>query len=316
MSKSSATPIVVPPRESGAEAPNFPGPEACASFPKSTLSLTQDLATILAAPSSQPPREPHVGLVPDGRTSAVPVMDVTDAGSTSEEELGIPVSNLAARACAVAAPSPPGTTIPGFGGPSRNPIHDTARRQPESVVGENDVLDSMPSHSREWVADLESVVNKTSVELKVLADTAVEAWPWVRCRKGDVVAGVARGHPTSDAVWCWFYRDGLRCEGAIARGLCQMCEPYDFVLQISAEGDTPLGIRGSVKRNGLAVEGVRAGGLVDRWNRSCTQGAMRNIVRVGDVIVSANGVVDPAGMLTALRHAEFLCVCFQRGSGA
>jgi hypothetical protein len=242
-------------------------------------------------------------------------MDATDAGSAGEEELGIPDSNLAARAFGVVAPSPPATTIGGFGGHSRDPLHDTARRLPESV-SESDLVDSVPSHSQEWVAELESAVNKTSVELKVLADTAVEAWPWVRCRKGDVVAGVARGYPTGDAVWCWFYRDGLRCEGAIARGLCQMCEPYDFVLHISAEGDTPLGLRGVVRRKGLLVQGVRAGGLVDRWNRSCTQGAVRNIVRVGDLIVSANGVVDPAGMLTALRHAEYLCVCVQRGSGA
>lgn len=63
-----------------------------------------------------------------------------------------------------------------------------------------------------------------------------------------------------------------------------------------------LDIRSGGEGRFLVVQRVLPGGMVDAWNRSCSQGSKRGQkVSAGDTLVSVNGAADCYGMLFALR---------------
>ena len=136
--------------------------------------------------------------------------------------------------------------------------------------------------------------------------TGVDKVQLLPCQEGDLVTGVSMLHETSvgEMVWCIMYYDGLRMEGAVPRISCSPCDPYEFMLQMSVAPEASLGLRGSAHPHGLEVDGVKPGGIIDKWNKACALAVMRNALRRGDVIVSANGCQDSASMLASLRRSS------------
>merc|ERR1712039_293119 len=76
------------------------------------------------------------------------------------------------------------------------------------------------------------------------------------------------------------------------------------IVQVSLPPGSMLGLRGSAHAQGLEVEEIRAGGIIDeKWNRGAALSFARDVLRKGDIIVSANGRADAVGILNALRRA-------------
>jgi len=170
--------------------------------------------------------------------------------------------------------------------------------------------------AEDWGADLLVFANQLSVELAVLSTRSGAAGgPWLDCEAGDIVAGVAQGVPSLDAVWCVAYQDdGTRREGALPRRNLEPCSVYKFPLRLNVAPGESLGLRGSVSERGLEIEGVKPRGLVAKWNNRCAATLSRMIVRAGDVVISVNGCTDPAEMLNALRDATSVIATVQRNA--
>lgn len=163
-------------------------------------------------------------------------------------------------------------------------------------------------YSSDWQRSLHAFANRSSVELEVLCDqeagqTEASNLQLLPCHQGDLVAGISMTQEASvgDMVWCVAYVNGVRAEGVVPRTSCRPCGSYEFMLQVSLSLGTTLGLQGSAHEQGLEVEELKTGGIIEKWNRGCALSFMRDILRRGDVIVSANGHVEAAGMLTSLR---------------
>jgi len=172
-----------------------------------------------------------------------------------------------------------------------------------------------------WRTELLDFASGPSIELCVLRDqvnAGDEKLQRLTCQQGDVVTGTSRLIIGSlEAVWCVVYKDGIRNEGFVPRLECRPCDPYEFTLRVpdtAANASAMLGLEGSVKSHGLEVHAVRAGGIVESWNDDCTRTVMRDMVRVGDIIVSINGSRDLADMLKLLRGAGCAQVCVRRNA--
>lgn len=189
-------------------------------------------------------------------------------------------------------------------------------------------VSSKPWHEEGWARSLREFANQPSVELLVLSDQLCSFGevPRLSCRRGEVVVGISRTKPSiacsdgedfadaPEVVWCVVYRNGHRFEGAIPKANLSPCGPHDFVMQVPVAPGRTLGLRGSAQTYGLEVDEVTVGGMVELWNDGCARTLPRDVIRVGDVIVAANGFRDPAGMLTALRGAAVVQLCIRRGA--
>merc|ERR1712190_514858 len=92
--------------------------------------------------------------------------------------------------------------------------------------------------------------------------------------------------------------------GLVPRGNCKLSSHYEFMVHVSLPPGGILGLRGSAHAQGLEVEEVRAGGILnEKWNRGAALCFARDVVRKGDIIISANGRADSVGILNALRRA-------------
>lgn len=181
----------------------------------------------------------------------------------------------------------------------------------------------LPWHREEWHKELLNFANAASVELQVTRDHQGSTSngqqsqsQWLSCRAGEIVVGTSRGIPAADAVWCVAYKDGVKMEGSLPRSYCQPCATYEFLVQMTVV-DLPLGLKGSIQtHHGIIVEGVRSGGLIEKWNNGCARSFSRDILRAGDEIVSANGSQHPPKMLQLIQNADSVQLCVVRRSHA
>lgn len=157
-----------------------------------------------------------------------------------------------------------------------------------------------PWESEEWAAELLTFANEPSVELHVAALNGARVSEGLPCSAGEIVAAVSK--QSDDLMWCVAYRDGARHEGSVPRSICQRPATYEFFLRLVVAGGERLGLAGSALPRGLHVEAVRPGGLIAKWNDGCARTFFRDVVRVGDVIVCANDVREPARMLDEMQN--------------
>jgi len=182
-----------------------------------------------------------------------------------------------------------------------------------------------------WKATLLEFANQPSKELVILADQGSE-WdapstpPRLVCRKGEIVVGTGRvalqpagrdqadgTAPAEDGVWCVIYGGGARREGVVLKSNCRPYGVYDFAVEVPMPDGLPLGLHGEAKIYGLEIEQITTGGMIEKWNLGCTHALMRDIVRVGDVIVTANGYRDWTSMLINLKKTTTAQLCIRRG---
>lgn len=167
-----------------------------------------------------------------------------------------------------------------------------------------------PWKSEEWAEELLAFANATSVELHIIELTDSRVSNGLACSSGEVVAAVSK--QSDDLTWCVVYRDGARHEGAVPRSICQRPSTYEFYLRLVVAGGERLGLGGAARPQGLQVEAVRPGGLIALWNDGCARTFFRNVVRVGDVIVCANDVREPARMLDEMQKSSVVQLFIRR----
>mmetsp|Transcript_23333 Transcript_23333/g.66898 ORF Transcript_23333/g.66898 Transcript_23333/m.66898 type:complete len:435 (-) Transcript_23333:244-1548(-) len=104
---------------------------------------------------------------------------------------------------------------------------------------------------------------------------------------------------------------------SLANSLASPIEVFSFTLRKADE--TELGLNLNVQEGGkvLNVEGIRADGAVDAWNRQCMGGACPGkAVMVGDKIIGVNTVAyDPEKMLEECKEKRLLRLTIFRGDG-
>lgn len=88
-----------------------------------------------------------------------------------------------------------------------------------------------------------------------------------------------------------------------------------FSFQLRKADGADLGLNVQSVDQVLRVEGIRAGGAVEAWNRQCAGGpTAEKVVLVGDKIISVNGVsYDPQKMLEECRDRQLLKITIVRG---
>lgn len=178
------------------------------------------------------------------------------------------------------------------------------------AVPRAEVLRPRPWDAEEWAEELLAFANETSVELHVVALTDSRVPHGLACSAGEIVAGVSR--ESDDLTWCVVYRDGARHEGSIPRSICQRPATYEFLLRLVVAKGERLGLGGAARPQGLQVEAVRPGGLIALWNDGCARTFFRDVVRVGDVIVCANDVREPALMLDEMQSSNVVQLFIRR----
>mmetsp|Transcript_103043 Transcript_103043/g.204544 ORF Transcript_103043/g.204544 Transcript_103043/m.204544 type:complete len:349 (+) Transcript_103043:94-1140(+) len=289
-------------------------------------------ANAMASPSmcSRGPRgEPHDAFLANDPWAAHATSDGTTLGANGYDEHAVG-SIQVLQAATMSMPT--NKTAP-FAAAGAEPAHQTILEHASTASpGEHGMQGNrgrwslcepspLSGHQNSWGAELLDFANGPSIELCVLRDqvnAGHDKLPRLPCHQGDIVTGISRLRDgTLEAVWCVVYKDGVRSEGIVPRSECRPCEPYEFTVAVpdaATHVSAALGLEGSVKPHGLEVHAVRAGGSVETWNDECTRGMMRDIVRVGDIIVSTNGSRDLADMLMSLGGAGCVQLCVRRTS--
>ena len=132
--------------------------------------------------------------------------------------------------------------------------------------------------------------------------------------------------PNGDGKWLrvHLYRDGYREEGWIPRyldGVCHLerADAYCFYVRLhrNSSGDK-LGFthRDSPDSKRLIITELSGGSndVIDAWNRGCASVFPRDLIRVGDTIMSVNGVKDSAEQMTMMLQGNDLSfrLCMER----
>mmetsp|Transcript_95511 Transcript_95511/g.275167 ORF Transcript_95511/g.275167 Transcript_95511/m.275167 type:complete len:441 (-) Transcript_95511:225-1547(-) len=94
-------------------------------------------------------------------------------------------------------------------------------------------------------------------------------------------------------------------------------EVFSFTIRKADETDLGLNVSHQEREKVLCVEGIRADGAVDAWNRQCHGGAFPGkAVKIGDRIISVNSVsYDPEKMLEECKEKRLLRLTIFRGDG-
>jgi hypothetical protein len=109
----------------------------------------------------------------------------------------------------------------------------------------------------------------------------------------------------------------LSLSNSISPSFEPQAKVFSFTLRKADGTDLGLNVSHMEHDKVLRVEGVRAEGAVEAWNRQCEFGIPEKAVLPGDRIISVNGVVyDPAKMLEECRDRQLLKITIARGEGA
>lgn len=102
---------------------------------------------------------------------------------------------------------------------------------------------------------------------------------------------------------------------AYAAGACASPVVFSFTIRKADETDLGLNVTQREQERVLCVEGVRAEGAVDAWNRQCLGGQFpEKAVLPGDMIISVNSVAyDPERMLEECKERQLLRLTISRG---